>query len=136
MRYRILTAVCVVLATCTNYARAQSNMLGYVGAPVTITNVPIDTTKAIMPQTTGFGQGLLGGHSSSLLNTNMNFANFFKTSHFSLPSFPGTAPSSPVLPQAQNQFQPNVPTGLNPLAGGTVVSNQAQSLLGTSVLGH
>jgi hypothetical protein len=135
MRYRILTGVCVALATCTSYARAQSgNSLGYVGAPVTITNVPIDTSKALT-MNTNVGQSLLGASSSSLLNTNLSFQNFFKTSRFSLPSFPGTAPKSQVLPQAQNTFQPNVPTGTNPLTGGTVVSNAGQSLLGTAILG-
>ncbi|HEX3315030.1 MAG TPA: hypothetical protein VHR72_09075 [Gemmataceae bacterium] len=135
MRPRNLTAVCIALAICTTCARAQSNTLGYVGAPVTITNVPIDTSKAI-GMNTNAGQSLLGATSNSLLNTGLNFQNFFKTSRFSLPSFPGTAPTSTVLPQTQNLFQPTVPTGKSPLTGGTVVSNTGQSLLGTATLGN
>jgi hypothetical protein len=135
MRPRILTAVCVALATCTTCARAQSSTLGYVGAPVTITNVPIDTSKALTMNTNP-GQSLLGTTSKTLLNTGLNFQNFFKTSRFSLPSFPGTAPTSNVVSQAQNQFQPTVPNGKGPLTGGTVVSNAGQSLLGTSILGN
>ena len=135
MRPRNLAAVCVALAACTTCAHAQSNTLGYVGAPVTITNVPIDTSKAIGLNTNP-GQSLLGATSNSLMNTSLNFQNFFKTSRFSLPSFPGTAPTTNVLSQAQNQFQPTLPNGKSPLTGGTVVSNAGQSLLGTSIFGN
>jgi hypothetical protein len=135
MRLRTLTAVCVVLAAWTSCARAQSNTLGYVGAPVTITNVPIDTSKAI-GMTSNVGQSLLGTTSNTFLNTGLNFQSFFKTSRFSLPSFPGTAPTSTVLPQTQNVFQPTLPKGNNPLTGGTVVGNSGQSLLGTSIFGN
>jgi hypothetical protein len=134
MRLRNLAAVCIALATCTTCAHAQSSTLGYVGAPVTITNVPIDTSKALAMNTNP-GQSLLGTTSNTLLNTSLNFQNFFKTSRFSLPSFPGTAPTSNVVSQAQNQFQPTLPNGKNPLTGGTVVSNSGQSLLGTSIFG-
>jgi hypothetical protein len=49
--------------------------------------------------------------------------------------FPSAAPTSSVMPQTQNMFQPTVPNGKGPLTGGTVVSNPAQSLLGTSLFG-
>ena len=82
-----------------------------------------------------FGPNVIGGTSKSALG-NLSFANLFKTSAFSLPSFPATAPTSTILPQAQNGFQPTLPKGgKGPLDGGTLVSNPAQSLLGTSIFG-
>ena len=89
---------------------AGSNIFG--GAPRQIVSTPIDTSKAIAPQTSV----------SRALRTPSSKANFpFNLSgimpSISLPSFPPKTAQVSVLPQSLNPFQPT------PIKGGVNMMN-------------
>ena len=133
MRRYLSAGISIVVVGWLASAEAQTGGRPFsVGANVNITNVPVDTTRALKPSS-NYGQSLLGSTTKSAM-PNLNLGGFLPK--VSLPTWPSarssslvcisaltvchsrsTTAKSPVLPQTQNVYQPHPVKGKGPFDG-------------------
>ena len=77
-----------------------------VGTPVNIINQPVDTSRAMRTTANASKSFNLAAGQKSTFNL-MNPNNLFRALSFG--TWPSAPPTTPILPQSQNVFQPNRP---------------------------
>ena len=98
---------CAAIIAFTGSAHAQDIGKRFlVGTPVSIVNQPIDTSRAMRTTANASRSFNLATGQKSTFNL-MNPNNLFRALSFG--TWPSATPTTPILPQSQNIFQPNRP---------------------------